>query len=935
MVSPQPALDLTDIQGNILRGYGFPFSRYLFCRILDPSESHDGLSARRTISGLIPDITTSEWWRGEKPQQTLNIAISYPGLQKLKLPAESLAGFPFEFQEGMLKRSINLNHVRKNSPEHWETIWRQESVDLLLVINALSEDAREQMTSNVQARIEQHGGILILGSQDGAALVVDGEPTKKEHFGYTDGIGNPDILGSGIPARPGRGVPVPGGKWEPVKTGEFLLGYLDEGGEVPASPRPHLLSRNSSFLVYLKLHQNVAAFREFTKKQAEHYPGGEELVKAKMIGRWDDGTPMQLCPFHKDASVANDPMRNNDFSYADDPDGTRVPLGSHVRRMNPRDTFGFDGRLACRHRIARRGLPYGKWVPYDQTADDTEERGINFMVVNASINRQFEFVWKEWVNYGNDFGLGNDRDPIMGNHTGQGSMVIPGDPERPEAQPAHFLTDIPQFVELRGGGYFFLPSLTALRLIAQGRVMEELSTYDPAATLPPAVDTPAVPPPDIDPPRRDPTDAMKPQSFWAWLSSLPSRLFAAVGAWISAAMSAWIAKHQLTFFWLLRTFKPIFKKGDVYLVARYRDVVEVLNAKQAFFVTYGEKMSRLTNGGEFFLGMQPSETYERDVSNMREATRRTDAAQIIVPSIQQSADAIIKKSEGHLNVATDLGLIVPTHLTRDYLGITNDDDMRFAEHASLMFRYLFIPDNPPEVDAKALRAATECREAIDQQIQDQKKNPNEMTVLGRCLQMQRDGFERMDDVQIRSNLLGLLVGMIPTTAKCVAQALDQLLDRPQQLAGAQQAALANDDELLSKYVFEALRFNPQNPGLFRVVAEDYRLAGKRLPVGARVVALTWSAMFDRRELDSPNEFRIDRPASHYLHFGAGMHECFGQRISQLQIPGILKPLLQQPGLRRAEGDSGRLQMAGPFPSSLIVDFNPPTIPPDTRRSPDA
>jgi cytochrome P450 len=149
-----------------------------------------------------------------------------------------------------------------------------------------------------------------------------------------------------------------------------------------------------------------------------------------------------------------------------------------------------------------------------------------------------------------------------------------------------------------------------------------------------------------------------------------------------------------------------------------------------------------------------------------------------------------------------------------------------------------------------------------------------------------------------------------------------LFDRPEQLKGAQAAALADDDALLGKYVFEALRFNPNNPGLFRLAAQDYRLAkdslhGTTIPKGTSVIAATQSAMFDERMVDQPNEFRIDRPEYLSMHFGYGLHTCFGQYVNRVQIPGILKALLKHPGLGRA----GELQYQGPFPSSLLVSLD--------------
>jgi cytochrome P450 len=184
----------------------------------------------------------------------------------------------------------------------------------------------------------------------------------------------------------------------------------------------------------------------------------------------------------------------------------------------------------------------------------------------------------------------------------------------------------------------------------------------------------------------------------------------------------------------------------------------------------------------------------------------------------------------------------------------------------------------------------------------------------------------MDDLGIRNNLIGLLTGAIPTTAKCCAQSLDELLKRPAELEKAQAAARSNDDALFAKYVFEALRFNPNNPGVFRIAAEDYTVARDSahatvIPKGALVLAATQSAMFDRRFVNAPNEFRVDRPEYASMMWGYGLHTCFGQYVNRIQIPGILKPLLRRKNLRRAPGDAGQLGYTGPFPSRLGVEFD--------------
>jgi cytochrome P450 len=380
-------------------------------------------------------------------------------------------------------------------------------------------------------------------------------------------------------------------------------------------------------------------------------------------------------------------------------------------------------------------------------------------------------------------------------------------------------------------------------------------------------------------------------------------------------------------FAILRNVQPILLVKNYAVVTRFEDVQEVLSRDDVFQVTYGEKMEVTTGGRNFFLGMQNSPEYERDVTHMRAAIRREDVP-AIASFVQQTARQIVAKSSGQLDVVTELAQITPVRLISQYFGCPPKSEPDLAAWSSTIFQYLFADiDNDPAVDTAARAAAAKARDFLDWTIATRKAQPTgKDDVVNRCLAMQKIGLPGMDDLGIRNNLLGLIVGAIPTTSKCCAQALDQLLNRPEQLVAAQAAATAGDDALLASFVFEALRFNPNNPALFRIAAQDYPLAkghvhGTTIPKGTTVVAVTQSAMFDGRKVDAPNDFRTDRPPYVAMHFGYGLHSCFGRYINQVQIPGILKPLLASKSLRRATGDAGRLQMHGPFPSHLVVNFD--------------
>jgi Dyp-type peroxidase family len=467
-------LNATDIQGFVLRGYNMPCARFCFLHFPDAK------SARHLLGQLLPAVTTGQLWEGGKPQSTVNIAFTFKGLAALELPIATLISFPVEFQQGMKARANILGDTGKNAPEHWDELWREGHVHAWLAIHALTPAALDARHAELSALVTSTG-VRLLDAQDAGSLVIDGQLTTKEHFGYTDGFGNPDYLGVCRSTQPGQGKLLPDGKtWAPLATGELLLGYADEAGELPVAPVPHILAANGTFMVYRKLHENVGTFRNFLNTWAARYGSSsddaKEKLASKFIGRWRDGTPIESSPDAPDQAIVKDPNLNTDFTYGADASGSRCPIGAHVRRVHPRDAFGFNGKLVNRRRITRRGLPYGPYTPEppDPNAPltqseiatlDSTDRGVVFMVLNACLSRQFEFVQQQWISYGNDAHLGNEKDLLLGTHKEGERFSIQGDATA--ANPPLFCTALPNFVELRGGDYFFLPSITALAMIAR------------------------------------------------------------------------------------------------------------------------------------------------------------------------------------------------------------------------------------------------------------------------------------------------------------------------------------------------------------------------------------------------------------------------------------------------------------------------------------
>jgi cytochrome P450 len=366
------------------------------------------------------------------------------------------------------------------------------------------------------------------------------------------------------------------------------------------------------------------------------------------------------------------------------------------------------------------------------------------------------------------------------------------------------------------------------------------------------------------------------------------------------------------------------------LVTRFEDVKEVLSRDEDFEVVYGPRMIEITGGRNFFLGMQDTADYTRDVSNMRIAVRRDDIAAIVQPFAHRRATALIEVAKtGRIDVPQDLTLRVPAQLMNEYFGAPGPSEREMIEWTTIIFWYLFVDlTADAKVGGRALDAAARFRAYFDSLIQERKTHSSGADdVLNRCLAMQAGGLPGMDDIGIRDNLIGLVVGAVPTTSQAAVQALDQLLDRPDALAGAQRAAQSNDDALLARYIFEALRFNPVSKLIYRRAKTETVIARNtfralNVPQSTMVMAAPFSAMFDRLKLKDPDSFRIDRPWNNYILWGDGLHACFAAHINPVLVPAILKPLLARRGLRRAAGAAGQIDTQGtPFPVHLFLEFD--------------
>jgi len=386
-----------------------------------------------------------------------------------------------------------------------------------------------------------------------------------------------------------------------------------------------------------------------------------------------------------------------------------------------------------------------------------------------------------------------------------------------------------------------------------------------------------------------------------------------------------LREHPQPLFALLRTLKPVLVIHDIAIVTRYADVLAVLGDDDAFGVApYGTKMRALA--GDFILGLDDSLQYEREVSILRLAAPRSDIPALADFVTQTSEQLIAERAErdGQLDVV-DLAKQVSARLFARWFGTPEADVQSLIAWTMPMFDDIFFNvTDDTQIHAAAERAAGQLRPYLEGLVAERGRSGDRgEDVLGRLLALQADPATELSDAQIATNLIGMVVGFIPTVATALPLALDALLDRPEALAGAQRAAGQDDDEAVRAHMWEAMRLAPFAAGVLRrtrtdaLVAEDTHHA-TMIPAGTLTLAATQSAMLDGDAIDDPDDFRVGRPARSYLHFGAGLHHCFGRFANAMQIPLIAKALLRRPQLARAPGDAGRLLREGPYPKSLIV-----------------
>lgn len=393
----------------------------------------------------------------------------------------------------------------------------------------------------------------------------------------------------------------------------------------------------------------------------------------------------------------------------------------------------------------------------------------------------------------------------------------------------------------------------------------------------------------------------------------------------SRTIMALLLRLAPSVFKLARRIWPIPHIGKLYAVTLYDDVLEVFATDEVFGVPYKPKLDLLMDGAPFILGMRDGPTYHTYIAALRSVMRAEDLP-MLAARVEAQANAIVGAANGRVEVVDTLVRCISFDFLAEYLGVPEPAEGDLRVWGTRLFEYQFISGDAPLVEEVKVIAPA-LRGHIQSEMDRRRANPDgKDDVMARCLARQRGGDAWFTDTNIRTALTGMIVGGPPQPPMVVPQAMEQLLRRPDALAGAQAAARSGDDDALWGYVIEAMRFDPLGPALPRVTVKDGVIAAgtsrrKNVPVGATVFACFQSAMMDERRLNDPERFDPTRPAGDYVHFGYGMHECFGRYINRATLHLMLKPLLAKQGLRRASGAAGHLRKNGPLAESLTVVFD--------------
>jgi Dyp-type peroxidase family len=871
-----------DIQENIVRSARAQVAAYAFFSIADVqtfrnfvrSRCSASAAAQAPAAGTEPadllvvlesaDVRIAPERERGKPHVGLTLAFTWSGLQALEVDPVTLETFPEPFKEGMAARAHLLGDTGESAPSAWDGWLGHRNVHGLMGVLVSSTEtgagaadaggskrervagphaseslrgtprlfsstlalanrlnrSGEQRPAEIVA-LERMSGLRILQLEVGYTPLkqFQGERYRVEHFGFRDGVSQPFVDLGLKPPPPGGGTPRRDGTWAPVAPGEIFLGHPDEDGLRAIQPANKELRTNGTYMVFRKLAQDVVGFHHFIQARARD-KAQEQLLAARMFGRWQDGAPLVRHPERPKWYGARERHLINDFRFhSEDPHGFRCPVGSHVRRVNPRDQQLRD--VAKRHRILRQSIPYGGELVERPEDWDGEERGLLFICYNARIDAQFEFIQREWINGGEIFGqAGLDKCPITGANNGAltDAFQLPGNPAA--------LTHIPRLVATRGGDYLFVPSLDALEGLAEGKTFE------------PEFEHGYVPPPrpcgedcvtmgvddhvtlgsvNVNRPHLSPNPAV-PETP----SLFSEQRLALLGQRILQG-EARVVRFRFS---ERRDTRSPAQPAFAAFLGRYDDVSAVLRNETAFGVGhYREHIEEITHGKPMLIGLPANDPVRMQRLQLLQAALRllTDGGKLNpYAELERLAGDIVRSilarvlPAGRMDIVRDLALVVPVVIARYFFGLPGPDRMSPTAIAAYFAR-LELTDVPPdwlarldpllehekpvatvqawaqaafrevflnivrarELTISAQRTTDEMLLHIDELMEQEYRRPSGgRHLLAALVAVKREqaGASADIDEHIRAILAELLVGGIYTVGKAFANIVDLMLD---------------------------------------------------------------------------------------------------------------------------------------------------------------
>ncbi|KAF1965221.1 Dyp-type peroxidase [Bimuria novae-zelandiae CBS 107.79] len=501
MADQDQDFQLSNVQGDILIGLSKITEIFYFFQITNPA------AFQSQLPNLTPLITTADKATGEKeairafkvrkqqklsgiitgdvlPVVGVNIAFSQKGLVKLGvIPAGTDALDEPLFAAGQKSDAFALadkgvgDSPEKFTPD-WDEAFLQQTHEIhgVLLVTGGSFDMVNDKLDAIKAIFTVDNASSIAEVATLAGDVRPGKEKGHEHFGYKDGISQPAI--KGVDDVDGK-KPLPGQTL--VDLGVALVG---RGKDVENHPKRAPWAKDGSFLAFRKLPQFVPEFDKFlvdnSKPIEDDFPDAPnpaDILGARMVGRWKSGAPLRITPLADDKELADDPLRNNKFKF--NPDSQEMcPFAAHIRKMNPRKDllkFGPSEATVDPHLILRRGIPFGPEVTTEEklTKRTKYERGLYFVSYQSDLQQGFSFLQKAWANnpafpFPKNPGVENFQpgfDPIIGQVHGEvRAMTGHNDDATDESLPLER-----QWVQSKGGEYFFSPSIKALRTVLAGQ----------------------------------------------------------------------------------------------------------------------------------------------------------------------------------------------------------------------------------------------------------------------------------------------------------------------------------------------------------------------------------------------------------------------------------------------------------------------------------